>query len=453
MNKAKLLIIDDDVDFVSIMKNFLSFEGFECDSVGKLSEVPATLEESKYDGVLLDIFLDQSSGLDLLPLIQEKQPFAKIIVVTSRSTVPLAVGSMEAGAYSFLEKTTDPGSLVAAVRDRLFREDISQINADFDHLGIIGESDRIKELIAQIHQIQAFDTSILILGESGTGKELVAKAIHAASKRKGGRFEAINCGAIPENLLESELFGFKKGAFTDAKTDKKGLFELCAGGTIFLDEIGEMPLAMQVKILRVLQEGEVRPIGSDRSIKTDTRIIAATHRNLEQEIESGGFREDLYYRLSVMPIHIPPLRERLHDIAPLGKFFATSICKRYGIPPLEFTESDMALLQSYHWPGNIRELQNAIERAIIMAKGGRLNFEPWLSSRKPKKQDDQAPVEAPFIFNFDEAKEEFEKNYISMLLKNTKGNVAEAARLSGKFRSDIYRILERYGLKSTDFKP
>ncbi len=451
MRKSKILIIDDDFDFVSIILNFLSFEGFQCTAASNRSEGMAKLEQDTFDGVLLDIFLGNESGLDLLPVIREKQPFTKIIVITSKSSVHLAVSSMEAGAYTFLEKTTDPGTLVSSVRDRLFHDDIKQMHSDYDHLGIIGQSNMIMELITQIHQIKNFDTNVLVLGESGTGKELVAKAIHAASRRYGQRFEAINCGAIPETLLESELFGFKKGAFTDAKMDKKGLFELCSHGTLFLDEIGEMPLSMQVKILRILQESEVRPIGAERSIKIDTRIIAATHRNLDKEIEEGRFREDLFYRLSVMPIQIPPLRERLDDIAPLGKFFTTSICKRYDIPLIPLSDADVVLLQSYHWPGNVRELQNTIERTIIMSKNNKLNFEPWLLTRKESKANEKKIT--PFIFNFDAAKEEFEKDYITMLLKKTKGNVAEAAKLSGKFRSDIYRILERYNLKPSDFKP
>lgn len=449
--KAKVLIIDDDLDFTTIFHSYLSQEGFDCSVLNKPKNLQKEIGECYFDFILLDVFLQSANGLDLLPKIRILQPYAKIVVITAQSSIPLAVSSMEAGALTFLEKTMDFEHIVECLKQRMNRNPHEPSKNSERSLGIIGSSPGIQQLIEQIHQIKNFDTNILILGESGTGKELVAKSIHTASRRSAQRFEAINCGAIPEPLLESELFGFRRGAFTDAKTDKKGLFEVCSGGTLFLDEIGEMPISMQVKILRALQEKEVRPLGSDKTLQVDTRIIAATHRNLEHDIKLGHFRPDLYYRLSVMPIHIPPLKERLEDIAPLAEFFVASLCSRYKISAMSLSKCDAELLKQYDWPGNIRELQNIIERAIITAKHGRLNFDSWLQSRKAPLKEQRMDGNS-FVFNFDNAKQDFEKSYICRLLQNTRGNISDAAKLSGKFRSDIYRVISRYDINIEDFK-
>jgi DNA-binding NtrC family response regulator len=322
-------------------------------------------------------------------------------------------------------------------------------------MGLVGESEAIRETIAMIDKIRHVDSTVLILGESGTGKEVVARAIHSTSMRGAERFNAINCGAIPEQLLESELFGHKKGAFTDAKTDRKGIFEVCSNGTLLLDEIGDMPITLQTKLLRVLQEKQITPIGSNTALAINTRVIAATHRDILDEAKSKRFREDLYYRLSVVVIRIPPLRHRTEDIATLTTYFLGQFNQRFEKSVRPPSGPVLARMLAYDWPGNVRELQNAIERAVVLSTNDELNAEDMfqhlnLKANTVSTEDGINP--AVFAMPLTEAKQCFEKAYLENLLKLSGGNISEAARISGRYRADIYRLMNRYGFDKGQFR-
>jgi DNA-binding NtrC family response regulator len=309
-------------------------------------------------------------------------------------------------------------------------------------------------VLTKINQVKDIDSTVLITGESGTGKELVARAIHEASTRSEGRFEAVNCGAIPENLLESELFGHKRGAFTDAKTDRKGLFELCENGTLFLDEIGEMPPMLQVKLLRVIQEKEVMPLGSGHSVKVNARVVTATNKSLPVEIKKGTFRTDLYYRLNVLQIHLPTLRERASDIPVLVRYFLGRFNQRFSRavePPSNALESR---LLAYRWPGNVRELQNAMERGVVLSKDNGLHLEDMLeaSGLNTSHPREISTEDGIWSTSLSDAKKNFERTYLQRLLEATGGNISEIARISGRYRADIYRLMTKYGVEWTEFR-
>ena len=322
-------------------------------------------------------------------------------------------------------------------------------------LGLVGESTAIKEMLAMIDKIRNVDSTVLILGESGTGKEVVARAIHQTSLRTAEHFNAINCGAIPEQLLESELFGHKKGSFTDAKTDRKGIFEVCSNGTLLLDEIGDMPLALQTKLLRVLQERQVTPIGSNTPLSINTRVIAATHRDILDEAKSKRFREDLYYRLSVVVIRIPPLRHRTEDIPSLTNYFLSQFNQRFAKSVRPPSPAVLARMMAYDWPGNVRELQNALERAVVLSSDDELSVDDifqHLSLRATTSAPEDGINRSVFSMPLTEAKQCFEKTYIEHLLQLSGGNISEAARISGRYRADIYRLMHRYGFDKGNFR-
>ncbi len=347
--------------------------------------------------------------------------------------------------------------LVVDHGEKAYEKNIDPWNETLYPFGIIGQSLPIKNIVDQINRIKDVDSNVLIIGESGTGKELVVRGIHSGSKRSSGRFEAINCGAIPEALLESELFGHKKGAFTDAKLDRKGIFERCQGGVLFLDEIGEMPVNLQVKLLRALQEREVTPIGSSEIIKIDARVVAATNRNLLDEVKIGRMREDLYFRLAVLTIYIPALRERIEDIPLLARYFIDIYARRFQ-KSIHFLNHDLEVkLMTYSWPGNIRELQNSLERAVVMSADGFLQLED-LVPQWPQSPGVEKKVTVASTEKFDstipltEAKSDFEQKYLRHLLEITRGNISEMARLSGRYRADIYKLLSKHGIEWDEFR-
>jgi DNA-binding NtrC family response regulator len=323
--------------------------------------------------------------------------------------------------------------------------------------GLIGRSDAIQRTLSMIERLRQVDSTVLILGESGTGKEVVARAIHASSGRAGERFDAINCGAIPETLLESELFGHAKGAFTDAKTEHKGIFELCSKGTLMLDEIGDMPMILQTKLLRVLQERSVVPVGSNTPIPVNTRLLAATHRDILADMKSSRFRDDLYYRLSVVVLHLPPLRERKEDIPLLVAHFLERLNQRFGRSVRAPTGSVLERLMAYDWPGNVRELQNAVERAVGLATGDTMRLDdlfppPGRAVRGVRIGLDTAVDREMISLPLTQAKQRFEKTYLRHLLQMSGGNVSETARISGRYRSDIYRLMHRHALEQEGFR-
>ncbi len=452
----QILIVDDDRDVRELLKSCLEYEGFHVETAQNLDEMRSRLKQQRFDAVLLDIFLNSENGLQALPELVGNHPLMKVILMTGHGSVDLAVQAMQQGAANFLIKSTDPSKIAEELKATIYSQyGIAALHDEPlpDDLGIIGTSPSLLSVIDTINRMRTVDSTVLISGESGTGKELVARALHKLSPRAGERFCAINCGAIPENLLETELFGHKKSAFTDAKADRKGFFEVCSDGTLLLDEIGEMPLQLQVKLLRVLQEREVTPVGSSDAIPVRTRVIASTNRDLETEIQKGRFREDLFYRISVLRITLPPLRERKEDIALLANYFIKRFNERFNKDVKTPSHEVVARLQSFPWPGNIRELQNAIERGVVLTRDKEIHVDDlFQQGPRPVTPQSAAPVAGEPLLEFHQAKSRFERDYLSRLLKMSHGNISEAARISGEYRTKLYRLLKRHHMDSERYK-
>jgi DNA-binding NtrC family response regulator len=454
---GRILVVDDDLDMCEVLRSSLEYEGFRVETCQNLDQMKTKIKQYSFDAILLDLVLGEESGIEALPFVVREVPFSVVIVMTAYGSIELAVEAMGAGATSFLTKSDDPNKITKELKAKLEIRPTAGVGSDgvFKDLSIIGRSPAMLSLQSDIEHIKDTEATVLIHGESGTGKELVARALHRLSKRSNARFEALNCAAIPENLLESELFGHKRGAFTDAKTDRKGIFEVCSDGTLLLDEIGEMPLSLQSKLLRVLQEREVTPVGGSGAIKVNTRVVAATNRDLEEEVGRGRFREDLYFRLNVLPIHLPALRERPEDIPLLVESFVQKFNNRYAKAIQPPTLDLLIRLKAYQWPGNVRELENAIERAVILSKDDQLHLEDILRRKQTKLSATDLALQslgAGDNFSYVEAKEAFEKAFLMRILTASKGSIAEAARLSGRYRSDIYRLMDKYGISKDDFK-
>src|ERR1700729_560521 len=373
----RVLVVDDEENIRLVLRTLLKKHGYEVEVADSGEGALTAVDSFDPDVILTDVRMPRMGGLDLLGALKAKQHPATVIVMSAYGNVDLAIEAIQAGAYDYVSKPFKPDEVVLALRkaeeretlrreNRALKEAISQ-QAQFESM--LAKSAPMVEVFRTVAKIADFKTTVLVTGESGVGKELVARALHTRSTRKGGPFVAINCGAIPENLLESELFGHKKGAFTDASSDKRGLFEEATGGTLLLDEIGELPLNLQVKLLRALQEESIRRVGDSKDIKVDVRIIAATHRDLAAEAKAGRFREDLFYRINVLPIVIPPLRARREDINLLVDHFIARNNARLGMQIRGLTTEARKLLLDYAWPGNVRELENTIERAMVLADG------------------------------------------------------------------------------------
>ena len=476
MSTGRVLILDDDPSISAIFEAFFLKKNFRVHAAKSIAEMAAVLQAYSFDAVIVDLMLGDESGLDAIPLILREAPFTRIFILSAHGSIDVAVKAVRLGASGFLQKSSEPDSIVNIVLEAISKNPDSMATAGpqekngkvpQENFGIVGNSAATKELLETIWRLSEIDSTVLIHGDSGSGKELVARALHQSSTRSAQRFEAINCAAIPENLLEAELFGVKRGAFTDAKADRAGIFQICSDGTLLLDEIGEMPLLLQSKLLRVLQEREVTPVGSNKSIPINTRIVAATNRNLKDEIAAGRFREDLYFRISVMNLFLRPLRERAEDIPPLVTLFLKRFNERFNRQVAEPDQSIMARILAYPWPGNVRELQNALERGVALSRDNQLSLEnmffgiqmehsaaaphmPEIKSTKDS-QEDVCPVISEDIFNLPltDAKQHFEKTYLLRLLSRTGGNIAESARRSGRYRADIYRLLSKYEVSNT----
>ncbi|NPA53409.1 MAG: sigma-54-dependent Fis family transcriptional regulator [Aquificae bacterium] len=371
----KALIVDDEKSIREILKIILSEFDFDVDEAGSFTEAKEKLEKNYYDLATFDLKLPDGSGIDLLKILKEKNPKAEAIMMTAFASSDTAVEAIKIGAYDYISKPFDINELrllLRNVKKKLELEHKLSEEKEEKFQNLIGKSPAIQIVKDTIEKIAPYDINVLITGESGTGKEVVAKTIHELSKRKNKPFVAINCASLPADLLESELFGYKKGAFTGASSDKKGLIEEANGGTLFLDEIGEMPLSLQAKLLRFLEERKIRPLGSTKEIEVDVRVISATNRNLEEEIEKGNFREDLYYRLSTIIIRIPPLRERKEDIPLLAEYFLKEFQKKYHKHFNKISPEFLNFLMSYEFKGNIRELRNLLEKAVILSEGEEL---------------------------------------------------------------------------------
>jgi two-component system response regulator AtoC len=444
----RVLVVDDEENLRLVLKTILKRAGYEVDVAVSGEDALEKVESFGPDVILTDVRMPKMSGLDLLATLRAKQSSATVIVMSAYGSVDLALEAMKAGAYDYVQKPFKPDEILLTLRKAEERESLRTENARlreeirkesrFDE--ILAKSAPMMEIFKTISKIADYKTTVLISGESGVGKELVARAIHRRSARKDKPFVAINCGAIPENLLESELFGHKRGAFTDATADRRGLFEEAHGGTLFLDEIGELPLALQVKLLRVLQEETIRRLGDVKDLKVDVRIVAATHRDLHAEVKAARFREDLFYRLNVLPIAIPPLRERKEDVLLLVDHFLDRNNTRLGTAIRGLDAEARKALVDYSWPGNVRELENTIERAMVLAEGDQLHVQD-LPERVREARDPVQMQLASGELSIKKTARIIEEVLIRRALQKTKGNRTRAAEvLEISHRALLYKL-------------
>ncbi|EOW0743486.1 TPA: two-component system response regulator GlrR [Proteus mirabilis] len=438
---ANLLLVDDDPGLLKLLGMRLTSEGFHIVTAESGQEALKLLLKEKIDLVISDLRMDEMDGMALFAEIQRQQPGMPVIILTAHGSIPDAVAATQQGVFSFLTKPVDRDALYKAIDEAL--ELVTTVSDEEWSKDIVTRSPQMLRLLEQAKLVAQSDVSVLINGQSGTGKEVLAQAIHRASPRAKKPFIAINCGALPEQLLESELFGHAKGAFTGAVSSREGLFQAAEGGTLFLDEIGDMPMALQVKLLRVLQERKVRPLGSNRDIDIDVRILSATHRDLPKAMERNEFREDLYYRLNVVNLRIPTLGERAEDIPVLANHLLRESAKRHKPFVRSFSTDAMKCLMTASWPGNVRQLVNVIEQCVALTTAPVIS--EALVTQALQGENTALPT-------FAEARGHFEMTYLRKLLQMTKGNVTQAARMAGRNRTEFYKLLSRHGLDANDFK-
>ncbi|HBM9792540.1 TPA: two-component system response regulator GlrR [Escherichia albertii] len=438
---AHLLLVDDDPGLLKLLGLRLISEGYSVVTAESGAEGLRVLNREKVDLVISDLRMDEMDGMQLFAEIQKVQPGMPVIILTAHGSIPDAVAATQQGVFSFLTKPVDKDALYQAIDDAL--EQSAPATDERWREAIVTRSPLMLRLLEQARLVAQSDVSVLINGQSGTGKEIFAQAIHNASPRNSKLFIAINCGALPEQLLESELFGHARGAFTGAVSNREGLFQAAEGGTLFLDEIGDMPAPLQVKLLRVLQERKVRPLGSNRDIDIDVRIISATHRDLPKAMARGEFREDLYYRLNVVSLKIPTLAERTEDIPLLANHLLRQAAERHKPFVRAFSTDAMKRLMAAAWPGNVRQLVNVIEQCVALTSS------PVISDALVEQALEGENTALP---TFVEARNQFELNYLRKLLQITKGNVTHAARMAGRNRTEFYKLLSRHELDANDFK-
>ncbi|KMI94722.1 two-component system response regulator GlrR [Klebsiella pneumoniae] len=438
---ARLLLVDDDPGLLKLLGMRLVSEGYSVVTAESGPEALRVLGREKVDLVISDLRMDEMDGLQLFSEIQKGHPGMPVIILTAHGSIPDAVAATQQGVFSFLTKPVDKDALYKAIDEAL--EQRSPATDEAWRQAIVTRSPLMLRLLEQAGMVAQSDVSVLINGQSGTGKEIVAQAIHNASPRHDKPFVAINCGALPEQLLESELFGHARGAFTGAVSNREGLFQAAEGGTLFLDEIGDMPVALQVKLLRVLQERKVRPLGSNRDIEINVRIISATHRDLPKAMARGEFREDLFYRLNVVSLKIPPLSERTEDIPLLANHLLRQSADRHKPFVRAFSSDAKKRLMAAKWPGNVRQLVNVIEQCVALTSS------PVIGDALVEQALEGENTALP---TFVEARNQFELNYLRKLLQITKGNVTHAARMAGRNRTEFYKLLSRHELDANDFK-
>ncbi|ULA63175.1 MAG: hypothetical protein LZF86_100173 [Nitrospira sp.] len=451
MDKEHILVVDDDEGLLHLLKMRLSAGGFVVTACTTGHEAVAEAKKKMFDLAITDLRLHGEDGLDVTEELLRIHPQLPVIILTAHGSIPNAVEAMQRGAFGYLTKPFDDKELKATIEKALVQQRMSKeiqrlkslVKELYGLENVVARSPAMQRLFQQIAQVADSDATILLFGETGTGKEVMARVAHTNSRRSKGPFVALNCAAIPETLFESELFGHVRGAFTSAHGAKKGLFQSANGGTIFLDEIGEMPLSMQVKLLRAVQEREVREVGSDLSTKIDVRIIAATNKDLGEAVKNGSFRNDLYYRISVVPLFIPPLRDRRDDIPLLAQHFLKISNQRANKDVRGFTPTGLHRLMVNPWPGNVRELENAIEKAVVMTRQDMIT--PDLLPSVGVSPD--TPLKP-----LTEAKEEFERTYLKNVLQLTGGNISRAAQFAGRYRADFYKMLRKYGLHPSTTK-
>jgi len=449
---GRILIVDDDRAMCQLLIDLLRDDGYAAEVAYDGESALDQYRAVSFDLTITDLMMPKMRGIELVQRLREIDSGALVLLITAFGTIESAVEAMRAGAFHYVTKPFHNDEILIQVKRALeqknLREELQRLRTEVQARDrfcyIVGQSPAMRRVLETVAQVSDLPANILIEGESGTGKELIARAIHSSGSRAGGPFVAINCAAIPENLLESELFGYVRGAFTDARRDRLGLFREAHGGTIFLDEISEMPLGLQSKLLRVLEDKEVRPLGANQSEKVDARVLSASNRHLEELVRSGRFRQDLYYRLNVIRIELPPLRQRSEDIPLLIKYFIDKFAPAVARRIDGIREEALAALKTYEWPGNIRELEHAIERAVLLGKAGLVGLEdlpPQLIAR-----GGSAVVLTQALDNRLTLRD-LEREYIGKVLANSNGNKTEAARVLGVDRTTLYRKLEEYKIK------
>ena len=459
---VRVLVVDDKENILKLFGKILA-DGYQITTALDGASALSLVATGDFDVVVTDIRMPGAGGFEVLAAVKARSPFTEVIMMTGYATVGDAVRAMKLGAYDYLEKPFDPDAaaltVARAAERRRLRDEAASLRRELEGIhsfhNLVGKSERMRDVYRLLEQAAGLDITVLLGGETGTGKELAARAIHFHSSRKERRFVPVNCGALPPDLVESELFGHARGAFTGAVSAKAGLFEEAEGGTLFLDEIGELPLATQVKLNRVLQEKESRRVGDNAPVKVDVRVIAATHRNLRSEIQSGRFREDLFYRVNVFPILLPPLRERPEDVPLLAAHLLEKHARAMRREISEFEPEALRLLTSYAWPGNVRELENAVERAVAIASGPTIlarDLPPELAI--PASLLPPGPVLAsmPYRKVVEQAQDKVSREYLVALLTEFHGNVTKAAARAGVERESLHRLLKKHGLRSDDFK-
>ncbi|MDA3919197.1 MAG: sigma 54-interacting transcriptional regulator [Salinisphaera sp.] len=449
--RGHILLVDDDPSLRRLLTLRLEGAGHIVTTAESGARALSLLEQHPAECVITDLRMDGMDGLGLLERLSQAHPTLPVILITAHGTIPEAVAATQAGALDFLSKPVDKEALLSRVEQALAQGGLpaDAWESIWTHR-IVTRSPLMRARLADARLVADTDTSVLITGESGTGKEVMARVMHEASPRGRQPFVAINCGAMPEQLLESELFGHEKGAFTDAKNAQPGLFRSAEGGTIFLDEIGDMPVALQVKLLRVLQEREVRPVGSARSIAVDVRVISATHRDLNASVAGHAFREDLYYRLAVVSLDLPSLAERAEDVAPLARHFLDHLARRAGRRAKVYAPDAMERLATYHWPGNIRQLSNVVEQNVALTRGQVIGVSAV--EKALYRQGSDTPNVGGHLKPLAEARDDFVRDYLIQLLRIAEGNVSRSARMAQRNRTEFYKLLNRHQIDPADYK-
>ncbi len=466
MARFSLLVVDDEPDLLGLLKRSLEPD-LDCTVTTAASGKAALslFSENSFDLVLLDMKMPEMDGMELLELIRRARPEQTVVMMTAYGDIDTAVSAMRNGAYDFITKPFDHDALLlrlekALERSALIRENVrlrTGTRTPHEFCGLVGKSPAMQQVFATIQMVAATDLTVLITGESGTGKDLAARAVHALSSRKDKRFVAINCPTVPEQILESELFGYKKGAFTHATRDTNGLFQEAHEGSIFLDEIGDVSPGIQTKLLRVIQEKEIKPLGDTRTVKVDVRIIASTNRDLEQRIREGAFREDFFYRLNVLPITLPPLRERPGDIPLIASFLLEKHCRKLNRPGKTLSPELFEIITAFRWKGNVRELENAIVQGILFSKGDVIRPADMVMEEGGPGQSgagrlDDIPTGLPYREAKEAMLQRFNAEYIGRLLSETDGNVTRAAAKCGLERQSLQQVMRRYKINAHDYR-
>lgn len=456
--RGKIIVVDDEKGMCHILNRMLSDQGYEVKTANSGEEALVILDNETFDAAMLDIRMPGMSGLDLLERIHRDSPDTSVVMMTAFGTIETAVNAMKKGAYEYITKPFNNDEVIHIINNALERKRLIDENRylletlDERHQlsGIIGQSSAMKACFRMVEKVAPTDSTVLLLGESGTGKELFARAIHQHSNRREEKFMAVNCGALPRDLIESELFGHEKGSFSGAHKRKIGLMESAHKGTVFLDEIGDLPIELQVKLLRVLESHEVRRVGSVEPIIIDVRVVAATNRDLQEDVQNGTFREDLFFRLSIVDLRIPPLRERKDDMPILINHFINRFNQKMSRSVTGISEEVMRAFMQHHWPGNVRELENVVQRCMVLRDAGEIQMEDLPSTIKAAQEGCvELDVDLKEL-TFQEAKEVFEKRYLKQLLELNEGNVTQSAQVADISRRHLQELMKKYDLRTKE---